>query len=957
MRWNLLVLCCTLSVARASWAADVDVTDPDAELRTFKVAEGYEVNLFASERDGIAKPVQMRWDARGRLWVACIPSYPQPTPEEKADDRIVVLEDTRGAGRADRSTVFARGLSLPLGLELSDDGVLATDGNDIVHLKDTDGDGKADVRRAVLRGFYSADSHQDINSFVWGPAGELMMCQGLHAFGRVETPWGVERLEKAGAWRYWPKRQRLDPFLGWDRGPQNPWGVVFDDWGQPIMIAGNGQGVYYLLPNMIRTTHFLDPKQIGDTKGAKFCGVDIIGTRAMPDEAQGRMVAGSVMNNSVYWWTLEEAGSGFVAKNLPPLMTSSSTSFRVVDVKVGPDGAIYLADWFNPIIGHYQASLHHPARDKGHGRIWRITAKGRASVRAPELTKMTAAELLEQLKSPERWVRAQAKRVLAEMPLEKFEDALREWIVKLDPKDARFEHGLMEAIGVYESHERVQAGILERLLAAKDYRARAYAANVIGHWQDRLADPVALLRAAAADEHPRVRLAAIVSASYVPKAEAMAAALAVADRPMDRFIGEALTQATAALKPYWKPALDAGALAFEDKPERLAALARADGTADVLTAVTKLISSGKLTGASRDSAVLLLAGTGGPVEMGTVLMDPQVVTNRPLLAKVLDAVAANYRLRKQAPTLDVAAVLGGMIGGVGEPGAENGGDPEVRRGAIGLAGAMKVEALRGQVEKVASDPGAPAAVQRAACEALADLGGERSKAKLRAVVIDAMDGGGPNAKAMWAAAVASYARVDVADAARLAMGRITADRPPPSETPAIVGAFLARQGGAEALAAALDDVKLPTDAAKLALRAMTAAGRQDGKLWAALSKAAGNRGVKLAYDAQFVKALAAEAATSGDAAAGAAVFKGTVGNCVACHSVASGGINAARIGPDLSPLGTALPPDIVVESVLWPNRQIKEGYNAIVVETKDGDVLQGYRVTEDKAELRRGRTR
>jgi len=99
-----------------------------------------------------------------------------------------------------------------------------------------------------------------VNSFVWGPAGELMMCQGLHAFGRVETPWGVERLEKAGAWRYWPKRQRLDPFLGWDRGPQNPWGVVFDDWGQPIMIAGNGQGIYYLLPNMIRTTHFLDPK-------------------------------------------------------------------------------------------------------------------------------------------------------------------------------------------------------------------------------------------------------------------------------------------------------------------------------------------------------------------------------------------------------------------------------------------------------------------------------------------------------------------------------------------------------------------------------------------------------------------------------------------------------------------------------------------------------------------------
>ena len=222
------------------------------------------------------------------------------------------------------STVLLGGLMLPLGLEVGDGGLYVTDGNDLVHLSDSTGGLHADQRRPILRGFFTGDSHQDINSFIWGPGGELMFCQGLHAFSRVETPWGIERLEKAGVWRYRPRTGRLDPFLGWDRGPQNPWGVVFDDWGQPIMIAGNGQGVYYLLPAMIRTQHFLDPRKIDETRNIKFCGVDIIGTRAMPDDVQGLLVAGSILNNSVYWFKLNDDGSGFHAKDLPPLLVSTS---------------------------------------------------------------------------------------------------------------------------------------------------------------------------------------------------------------------------------------------------------------------------------------------------------------------------------------------------------------------------------------------------------------------------------------------------------------------------------------------------------------------------------------------------------------------------------------------------------------------------------------------------------
>ena len=288
------------SFARPAFSAEADPDDPETELRSFKVADGYEVHLFASEKDGIVKPVQMRWDPQGRLWVSCIPSYPQLKPGEKPDDRVVILADTDGGGAANYSSVFVRGLDMPLGLELGHGGLYVASGNDLLFMKEANGSGKADETRIVLRGFFTGDAHQNINSFAWGPGGELMFCQGLHAFSHIETPYGNETLLKAGIWRLRPRTLRLESFLGNDRGPQNPWGIVFDDWGQPIMAAGNGQGIYYLLPSLIHTDHFLDPKQIWTRSGIKLCGVDIIGTKAMPASAQGMMVAGSILDNNVY---------------------------------------------------------------------------------------------------------------------------------------------------------------------------------------------------------------------------------------------------------------------------------------------------------------------------------------------------------------------------------------------------------------------------------------------------------------------------------------------------------------------------------------------------------------------------------------------------------------------------------------------------------------------------------
>lgn len=164
-----------LSVSRLE--ADNSVA---AALKSFTLAEGYEANLFADETDGVANPVCMSWDPAGRLWVLCTWVYPQLKPAEKPDDKLLILTDTNGDGRADKTIVFADGLNMPTGFALGHGGAYIGQGSDLLHLEDIDGDDKADTRRVLLTGFGTGDTHQNINSFTWSPGGELFFCQGLH---------------------------------------------------------------------------------------------------------------------------------------------------------------------------------------------------------------------------------------------------------------------------------------------------------------------------------------------------------------------------------------------------------------------------------------------------------------------------------------------------------------------------------------------------------------------------------------------------------------------------------------------------------------------------------------------------------------------------------------------------------------------------------------------------------
>ncbi len=920
LRCILLHLAFTVAGTSFLYAqTDAEGTDAAAELASFQVADGFEVSLFASETNGVVKPIQMRFDARGRLWVIGSTVYPQIEPGQLPNDKVLILEDSDGDGRCDKTTVFADGLMIPTGIELGDGGAYVGHGTELLFLKDTDGDGQADERRVVLRGFGTGDNHQNINSFRWGPGGELWFSQGLHTRSRVETPWGLARLDQAGLWRLRPRLLKLEGFYGSEREPQNPWGFVFTDWGEPLVLAGNNSSSIYPVPGLVVNHRDDSPSLIWKNgNGRKLSGGDIVGTAHFPDAWQGALIVGGYINNAVWALKISDDGAGFSLEDLPPLIKSTSRSFRPVDVKFGPDGALYICDWYNPIIGHYQASFRHPDRDKTHGRIWRVTAKNRPLTKPPQLANASSLKLLEHLKSPDRWTRHFAKRVLADRPTEQVVTALKKWTTRTDLSD----HDLMEALGVYQSHEVVAPGLLARTCRATEPGARAYAASVVGAWATRLADPLALLRPLAADQNPRVRLQSVVACTYVPKPEAMEVAASAADSPTDKFLTYALNQAVFALKPHWLPAFKAGKLKLENKPARLELLVRADGTPDTVQTLRELLRPAQLDPAARETFLRILADTGDARDLTTILK----LTDTSLQTRVLPLLATAARVRNLRPAGNLAVELRPLLE---SPSAE------VRAEALKLAGAWKLETFRANAETAALASRENEKIRRAAVAALASYGGDASQKILARLA-------GEGTPLIQSAAIAALCAFDLPMAARLASENFLRlnDETALDE---ILSAFLQRRDGAEALANALVSQAPTKQAAAAGLRVMNASGRRHESLARVLNQAVGLNSESRKMTSAEIVAFTEEVRARGDAKRGADIFRRAELGCTACHAVNGQG---GAIGPNLSALGTAQPVDFIVGAILDPQKEIKEGYASISITTKDGEEYQGYQVRE-----------
>jgi glucose/arabinose dehydrogenase len=537
--------------------------DGEASIKQMTIGKGLHINVFASEKEfpELAKPVQMSFDARGRLWVAVWPSYPHWKPKEEMNDKVLILEDTDGDGKADKQTVFADHLHCPTGFEIVPQGVLVAQAPDLMLLKDTDGDDKADVRERVLSGLDSADTHHTSNSFRLDPGGALYFQEGTFHHSQVETPYGPPvRLANAGVFRYEPRSQKFEVYVSYPFA--NPHGHAFDHWGQDFVTDGTGNVNYYATafsghldyPEKHRHLNPFFPQRTRPCPGT-----EILSSRHFPEEWQGDYLVANVIGfQGIHRYKVRDQDSGFTAVEQEPIVSSSDPNFRPSDIEVGPDGAIYFLEWQNPIIGHMQHNLRDPSRDRTHGRVYRVTYGGRPLLKPPAVAGEPIEKLLDLLKEPEDRLRYRVKTELGARDTDQVVAAVKEWVSNLDKNDVDYEHNLLEALWVHQFHDVVNIELLSKLLTARDFRARAAATRVLCYWRDRVPDALDRLKKLAADPYPRVRLEAVRAASFFTVPEAVEVPLITAEHPSDYYLDYTRGETMRALEPYLKKAIAMG---------------------------------------------------------------------------------------------------------------------------------------------------------------------------------------------------------------------------------------------------------------------------------------------------------------------------------------------------------------------------------------------------------------
>jgi glucose/arabinose dehydrogenase len=628
-RYVLLLLLCPCCVY-AQRDAKIPDPDPELERKTFIVDPRFEVNLYAAD-PLLAKPIQMNFDAAGRLWIASSEVYPQIKPGQKANDKIIILEDTKGVGVADKTTVFADGLLIPTGLLPGDGGCYVANSTELLHFSDTNGDGKADKKRIVLSGFGTEDTHHMLHTLRWGPDGRMYMMQSIYIHSHIETPHGPRRLNAGGIWRFKPQTMELDVFA---RGWVNPWGLAFDRYGQAFVTDGaGGEGINYVIPGGYYVTA-ADAKRIfpGLNPGSpKFCGLEVTSGRHLPDDWQGNLLTNDFRGHRVCRFILKDDGAGFASIEQPELIKSTHPAFRPIDVKMGPDGAIYIADWYNPIIQHGEVDFRDPRRDVTHGRIWRVTAKGRPLVKKPSIEGASTKDLLEALKQPEQWTRDMARLNVIKRNDQGVVEFFKTYKAELDEL-AQYTCLLWTDEGAKEqSRIHYETAVLWQLLQHR--LSDADRKSLYSPWY-YLLPPVLADKPKAGDsayfyhlpddvvskwelgrmpiepkdgmnmhqfaffinhKSQKVRLGAIRAVARLPRAEAVPIALQALNHSMDRFLDYALWLTVRELEPQWLPAFRAGKLKFDD-PKHLLFAVQASGSPELVEPLLAYLQQNDLKG-------------------------------------------------------------------------------------------------------------------------------------------------------------------------------------------------------------------------------------------------------------------------------------------------------------------------------------------------------------------------
>lgn len=470
--------------SNAQKEGSIDYLSPEESLAKVKVPEGYELNLFASEVQfpDLANPVQLQVDAKGRLWAASWNTYPKWEPGKAMNDSLMIFEDTDKDGKADTRKIFAN-VHNPLGFEFWGGGVIVTSGPDLLFLKDTDGDDKADVRYPILQGLGTADTHHAANNLVYGPDGGIYWQSGIFLVHNHETPWKQNlNIGASGMYRFDPRTFAITPHAG---NAPNPHGTSFDYWGYCYANDGTGGKSYQVRPEGKGfKMHTLLTKEFRPVAADA-----ILSSDHFPEDLQDDfLICNTIGFLGVKQYSLDREGNGKDREfghvwGTPgiELINSEDRNFRPTDAVIGEDGALYVADWHNAIIGHMQHNIRDPNRDHKHGRIFRLTVKDRPLQKPVAIHGQPIAALLENLKHRVNGVRHRTRVELSARDSDEVIAATRQWMKDFDANDETEAHHLLEALWLHQQHGVRDEELLDALLSS-DVKHAVVAANTVRHF-------------------------------------------------------------------------------------------------------------------------------------------------------------------------------------------------------------------------------------------------------------------------------------------------------------------------------------------------------------------------------------------------------------------------------------------------------------------------------------------
>ncbi len=899
--------------------------DVNAELASMTVPEGFELNLFASDPI-LTNPINLNWDTRGRAWVSMSSTYPHIKPGKEPNDRIVILEDTDQDGVADKSITFADGLLVPHSVIPVKGGAYVCSATEFLFLSDTDGDDRADQKRVIFSGFGNADVHHMIHSLRWAPWGELYFNQSIYINSFIETRWGKRRLNGSGVWRFRPETERLEIFA---RGAVNPWGHAIDRWGQSFITDGaGGQGPHYTFPGAAFRSAVGAPKTLSGLVPGKpnGTGCEVLSGRHFPEEWAGSIVENDFRANRTVRYKISDDGSGFAAKEVETLIHSSRQTYRPVDLKVGPDGALYVVDWYNAIIDHGEVDFHHPLRDKAHGRIWRLRAKDRQLVELPHISGAPVEALLDHLKAPEDYTRTQAKRELATRSQKEVLPKLKSWLINLPADDSNREHHLLEALWLRGTMNAPDEELLREVLKSTEARARANAVRILFHWRNHITNPYELFRTAIDDAHPRVRLEAVNVLREMGSLESANIALGALRQSLDKWLEYAIWLTSRELRDDWLPALEAGEPVFGGDTDQLRYALEATGDSRATESLVTLLQNGNINATNLTNVVKTVAGLGGVEEIDMVLSLVQKKPNLliPIVAGARNNKAIPRGIKKILPLLEHQ-------------------DSNISRAAAELTGIWDVKGAGESLERLVRNSenieerftAARALGRLKDFDRLANLAKSDQSQKTRIA-----------ATAIWAE--------NQSDKARESVIEILTKASTIQEIEPLFLSFINRKSGDKQLQEALQNTSIKKNIAIEGIRLIRSSGREFPELVSAMNKAGNLKLVPLDLSQKDRKKLLSEVAISGNPGRGKEVYHRKAMACTICHQI---GTNGGLVGPELSSIGAYAQPAAILDSILSPSRDIKQGYETVLVTKQNDTIVAGiFQRRSDTATLIRETT-